>query len=143
MTENADITRIATDLRAAFSLLKRRLREEGAVGDFSPSQKDVLRQLEQHGPATVSGLARACGMRPQSMGTIVATLQSAGCVTGTPDPADGRQTLVSLTPRFRKKLVQGSAALDDWLTGRIAQLSAAEQTHLLASIEILRRMAGH
>ena len=41
----------------------------------------------EEGPATVTSLARAEGVRPQSMGATVAALQEAGLVGGAPDPA--------------------------------------------------------
>ena len=46
-------------------------------------------RLEKDGPATASSLARAEGMRPQSMGAVVAALESAGLMRGAPDPTDG------------------------------------------------------
>src|ERR1035438_2763939 len=69
--------------------------EQGGRGDLTPSQVSVLLRLEKDGAATVSGLARAEGMRPQSMSSIVASLEDAGLVSGIPDPNDGRKTLMS------------------------------------------------
>ena len=121
--------------------LKRRLREHGGGHDLTPSQVSVLLRLEKDDGATVSSLARAEGMRPQSMSAIVLPLQEAGMVRGAPDPNDGRQTLVSLTPKFRKWIQQGRAARQDWLTNAIAQkLSAPEQEKLRAALELLARL---
>ena len=80
---------LAQDLRALFGKLKRRLREQAHVGDLTPCQVSVLLRLEKDGPATASSLARAEGMRPQSMGAVVAALESAGLMRGAPDPTDG------------------------------------------------------
>jgi len=81
-------------------------------------------------------------MRPQSMSAVVAPLQEAGLVRGAADPNDGRQTLMSLTPRCLKWLQQGRAARQDWLTTIIAQkLSAQEQAKLKAALELLARLA--
>ncbi len=55
------------DLRMALGRLKRRLREQAGPNDFSDSQKSVLVRLDRDGAATVSALARAEGVRPQSM----------------------------------------------------------------------------
>ena len=141
MAKSTDITALASGLRATLSTLKRRLRERGSVGDFTPSQTDVLRQLDRDGPATVSKLAREIGMRPQSIGAIVATLQAEKLVSCTPDPDDGRQTLVALTPLCRNKIAKGRAALEDWLASRIRQLSPEEQAHLAVAVAILRRIS--
>ncbi len=132
---------LAAEIRAVARKLKLRLREHGGRDDLTSSQISVLLRLEMDGSATVSSLARAEGMRPQSMSSIVAPLQEAGLVRGAPDPNDGRQTLLSLTPKCIKKLQQGRAARQDWLTARISQkLSAAEQGQLRAAFELLARL---
>lgn len=132
---------LAQDLRALLGKLKRRLREQGSVGDLTPSQVSVLLRLEQDGPATAAGLARAEGMRPQSMGPVIAALQGAGLVSGAPDPHDGRQTLLSLTDACRQWAAEKRAARQDWLTRAItARLSPQQQDELAASVELLRRL---
>ena len=121
--------------------LKRRLREQAHVGELTPSQVSVLLRLEKDGPATASSLARAEGMRPQSMGAVVAALESAGLVSGAPDPADGRQTLLSLTDACRKWVEEGRAAHQDWLTRTLqARLSPEEQNKLAEAVELLKRL---
>ncbi len=80
-------------------------------------------------------------MRPQSMSAIVTPLQESGLVSGSPDPSDGRQTLISLTPKCLKRLQNGRAARQDWLTATISQkLSAAEQEKLQAALELITRL---
>jgi DNA-binding MarR family transcriptional regulator len=133
---------LAAELRALFGKLKRRLREQADTGDLTPSQVSVLLRLEREGPATVSALARAEGMRPQSMGAAVAPLQAAGLVGGEPDPKDGRQTILSLTAACRKRIGEGRAARQDWLTRNIeAKFSPEEQEVLVKGVELLKRLA--
>ncbi len=80
-------------------------------------------------------------MRPQSMSAVVTPLQESGLVRGAPDPSDGRQTLMSLTPKCMKWIQEGRAARQDWLTTRISQkLSAHEQEKLQATLELLTRL---
>jgi DNA-binding MarR family transcriptional regulator len=80
-------------------------------------------------------------MRPQSMSAIVTPLQEAGLVSGAPDPSDGRQTLMSLTAKCVKRIQEGRAARQDWLTTTISQkLSAHEQEQLQAALELLTRL---
>ena len=132
---------LAAEMRAVFRRLKQRLREHQGPSDLTPSQTAVVLRLEKDGPATVARLARSEGMRPQSMSALVTPLQEAGLVRGVPDPGDGRQTLLSLTPRCLKLLQQGRTARQDWLTARIAQkLSAAEQEKLQAALTLLNRL---
>ena len=132
---------LAAEIRAVYRKLKLRVREHGGGNDLTPSQASVLLRLETDGAATVSSLARAEGMRPQSMRAIVAPLQESGLIRGAPDPSDGRQTLMSLTPKCLKLLQEGRAARQDWLTATICQkLSAQEQEQLQGSLELLARL---
>lgn len=132
---------VAAEIRAVYRKLKLRYREHGGGNDLTPSQASVLLRLEKDGAATVSSLARAEGMRPQSMSAIVTPLQESGLVSGAADPSDGRQTLMSLTPRCLKWLQEGRAARQDWLTTTITQkLSAHEQEKLRAAVELLKRL---
>jgi DNA-binding MarR family transcriptional regulator len=132
---------LAAQLRTILGRLKRRLREQGGRGDLTPSQVSVLLRLEKDGAATVSGLARAEGIRPQSMSSIVTSLQDAGLVSGIPDPNDGRKTLMSLSRKCEKLLQEGRAARQDWLTTTILQkLSAQEQQQLSSTLELLSRL---
>ena len=132
---------LAVEIRAVFGKLKRKLRELGGVNDWTPSQVSVLLLLEKDGPAAVSSLARAEGMRPQSMSAIIASLLEAGLVSGAPDPNDGRQTLISLSRKCRKLLNDGRAARQDWLTTTIQKkLSAQDREKLAAAIDLLAQL---
>jgi DNA-binding MarR family transcriptional regulator len=133
---------LAEAMRARLGKLKRKLREQASIGDLTQSQTSVLVRLENDGPATVSSLARAEGMRPQSMGQIISELQRAGHVRGAPDRDDGRQTLWSLTERCRETISKGRAARQDWLARRIATLTAKEQDQLAAAVELIDRITS-
>ena len=133
---------LAEDLRSLIGKLKRRLREQANPGDLTPSQVSILLRLEKGGPATVSNLARAEGMRPQSMSTAVASLEAAGLVSGAPDPGDGRQTILSLTDACRDWIRVGRAARQDWLSRTIqARLSPQEQDDLARAVGLLKRLS--
>jgi DNA-binding MarR family transcriptional regulator len=133
---------LAGELRVLIGKLSRRLREQANPGDFTWSQKSVLIRLEREGPATVTTLARAEGMRPQSMGATVSTLEQAGLVTGSPDPADGRQTILSITPRCRELIRATRAAKEDWLFHAIqSRLAPQEQDELARALALLNRVA--
>lgn len=140
-TQTEAASTLAAEMRAVFRKLKLRLREHGGHSDLTPSQIAVVLRLEKDGPATVSSLARAEGMRPQSMSAVVTPLRAAGLVRGTPDPRDGRQTLMSLTPKCLKSIQEGRAARQDWLTARISQkLSVQEQEKLQSAFALLTRL---
>jgi DNA-binding MarR family transcriptional regulator len=132
---------LAGDLRALVGKLKRRLREQAHLGDLTGSQISVLGRLERGGPATVTTLARAEGMRPQSMSANVSVLQTAGFVSGVPDPDDGRQTIWSVTAAYRERIQTSRAAREDWLF-RVIQTNLAprEQEELATALELLKRL---
>ncbi|UVK47751.1 MarR family winged helix-turn-helix transcriptional regulator [Mesorhizobium sp. AR07] len=141
--EAARALAVAAELRVVVGRLVRRLREQASAGDLTSSQKSVLLHLEREGTATVTVLARAQDMRPQSMGAIVSTLEVAGLVDGAPDPADGRQTLLSLTAACRDMIVAGRAARQDWLFRAIqTNLDGEEQEQLAGAVELLKRLAA-
>ncbi len=139
--EVAQASVLAGELRVLIGKLSRRLREQGHSGDLTWSQVLVVSRLDREGPATVTTLARAEGMRPQSMGATIAVLEAAGLVIGTADPKDGRQTILSLTDACRDKLKAGRAAREDWLFRAIrTKLAAAEEGDLAAAIALLNRL---
>ena len=132
---------LATEIHAISGKLKRRLREQASAGDLTQSQLAVLGQLDRNGPTTVTALARMEGVRSQSMGATVAALEAAGMVRGSPDPNDGRQTILSLTPACVALFKRGRAARTDWLLKTIqTRLSAQEQEQLAAAIKLLNRI---
>ena len=140
--EAAHALALAAELRVVAGRLIRRLREQAYDGDLTTSQKSVVLHLDREGPATVTTLARAQDMRPQSMGAIVSALQVAGLVEGAPDPADGRQTILSLTSACRDMIAAGRAARQDWLFRAIqTKLDREEQEQLAGAIELLKRLA--
>ena len=140
--ETVRLSALAGELRVLIGILKRRLREQAHPGDFSSSQLSVLSRLEREGPATVTTLARAEAVRPQSMGATVSALEAAGFVSGAPDPSDGRQTILSLTPECRKWIKASRAAREDWLFRTIrAKLTSGEQKDLATAVELLKRLA--
>jgi DNA-binding MarR family transcriptional regulator len=139
--DDSGASALAAELHALSGKLKRRLREQASTDDLTPSQTAVLSHLDRAGPTTVTALARAEGVRSQSMGATVAMLEAAGMVQGAPDPSDGRQTILSLTPACRELFRSGRAARHDWLLRAIqAKLSAPEQAQLTASMVLLKRL---
>ena len=77
------------------------------------------------------------------MGAVIAVLEAAGLIAGAPDPADGRQTLLSLTDNCRSRLAQGRAARQDWLTRTLeARLTATELDQLAAALPLLQRVVA-
>jgi DNA-binding MarR family transcriptional regulator len=141
--EAAAALAVAGELRVLIGTLSRRLRAEAHPGDFTASQVAVISRLGSGGPATLTTLARAEGMRPQSMGAIVSVLEAAGLVGGVPDPTDGRQTILSLTASAREMIDANRVAKEDWLFRAIrSNLTPEEQRDLAHSIELLNHLVN-
>jgi DNA-binding MarR family transcriptional regulator len=141
---------LVVDLRVLIGKLRRRMRETSSTSDptrtsineLSPSHVNALARLERDGPASVTSLANAEGVRPQSMGATVAVLQAAGFVSSAPHPRDGRQTILSLTPEAREIILSARSAKEDWLSRAIlANLTAEEQQQLATGVDLLKRLA--
>jgi DNA-binding MarR family transcriptional regulator len=140
-TDAALASKLAAELRTTLGHLKRKLREHGGRNDLTSSQIAVILRLEKDGPATVSSLARAEGMRPQSMSAVIAPLEEMGFVAGAADQNDGRKTLMSLTKACKKSIEVGRAARQDWLAQAIKQkLSPQEQKKVFSAIHLLARL---
>jgi DNA-binding MarR family transcriptional regulator len=139
--DDAKALALASDFRALIGQFKRMFRDQASLGDMTLSQVSVLGRLDRDGPATVTNLARAAGVRPQSMGATVSALETMRLVSGAPDPNDGRQTIWSLTPACRERIRVGRAAREDWLFHVIQKrLSAAEQEQLANGLALLKRL---
>ena len=132
---------LAADIRTLIGQLRRRLKKEAPGHGLTPPEQAVVIRLERHGPATLTSLAEAEGVRSQSMGATVATLKASGLVAGKPDPNDGRQTLLSLTDTCIDRLHAHRAAREDWLIQVItARYTPQEQQTLATGIDLLKRL---
>ena len=140
-TDTKTAMRLAQELHSLSGKLKRRLREQASAGDLTQSQTSVLGHLDRNGPTTVTVLARLEGVRSQSMGATVSALEAAGLVKGSPDPNDGRQTILSLTPACTALFKNGRAARTDWLLKTIqTKVTPQEQEQLAVAIKLLSRL---
>ena len=141
LSEGEQAVALAVELQMVIGKLKRKVREQSGPHDLRPSQVSVLLRLEKDGPAAVSTLARAEGMRPQSMSAIIAALLEDDWVIGSSDPNDKRQTLISLSTKCQTLLKEGRAARQNWLATTIQKrLPPLEQEKLAVAIEILSRL---
>ena len=136
----ATTAQLAHELRETVGRVIRRLRAEPGppVGQLA-----VLGRLDREGPASISDLAAADRMRPQSMAQTVRDLEDAGLVSRRPDPEDGRRSFVELTPVGLQSLQATRARREDWLTQTLDRELDAEQRELLRqALTLLDRVAG-
>lgn len=106
---------LAHSLRLVLSQFKRHLTQESPPGDLPLPQLAVLRHLAAVERATISGLARMEGIRPQPMGGTVTGMETHGLLTSQPDPTDKRQRLYTMTPRAQALIDSLQTSREDWL----------------------------
>jgi DNA-binding MarR family transcriptional regulator len=139
MPTRTDPALVASELRAVLGQLVRRLRAEHR---FPLSHGTVLGRLDREGPQSVSDLAAAERVRPQSMAQTVNDLEADGLVARRPDPRDGRRALVELTHEGNEALQADRRHREGWLAQAIADdLSAEDQAVLRDAVQLLRRLA--
>jgi len=139
-TATPDAVTLAADLREALRPLWRRL---SAHKTLSMGKTGILFHLEQRGPLTATDLAGLERISHQAVANAVRELQDLGLVSRTPDPSDGRRTLLALTDAGRDRLTAERAAGQDWLVDAVAgQLHADERATLAAAIPLLRRLGA-
>ncbi|HEX4311263.1 MAG TPA: MarR family transcriptional regulator [Acidobacteriaceae bacterium] len=129
------------DFTQAIGLLVRRVRAAGQMHELSLAESAVLGRLEREGPATTAELARAEGVKPQSMGATVAVLAKRRMIQRRPHPTDGRQRLIVLTAKGAAVRKSMKDAKHTWLAQAVAGLNSREQETLFRAGEIIRRLA--
>ena len=113
----ADAVEVADALVVVIGLLRRRLGQTPVPGELSLPQRAALSRLDRSGPMTSAALARLEQVSPQSMGATLAGLEQEGLLARRPDPDDGRQVVLSLTPR-------GAQVVSERRSARVQQLAA-------------------
>ncbi len=124
-------------------LLARRLRTEAAgVTGLTWSQESIVALLgrAESGMSTAE-LARAEGVRCQTMSAAVAVLEEAGLLRGEADPGDGRRTVLHVTEAGRTALAEARAVKQKWLEALLGVFSAEERSALEAGLALLTRIS--
>ena len=129
-----------SDLARTLGRLVRHMRAAAAQHELSLTESAVLARLGRDGPATTSDLARAEGMRPQSMSAAVATLEERGLVERKPHPSDGRQLNIALTDKGAEVRSSTKDLKRAWLAQATAGLEDEERRILLRAGAILKRL---
>lgn len=130
---------LATRLRLAVTRTARRLRQQAGT-DLSPSLAAALATVEARGPLTPSELARIEGIKRPTATRIVAKLAAGGLVKRAGDPADGRVSLVSVTPAGSALLLKMRRRKNAYLARRLRDLPPEDVAALERAAEVLERL---
>lgn len=141
-TGNTSLTDTAAKLRMAVVRTARRLRQEAATetSGLTPTSVAALATVERHGPLTPSELAEIERVKRPTMTRTLGCLEREGLVDRTPDPADGRSSLVTINAAGRDRLRRLRGRKNAYLARRMRGLSAEEVETLGRAVEILDRM---
>ena len=99
-----------------------------------------MARLATDGPATTADLARAEGMRPQSVGATIAALEEMGMIERKPHPTDGRQVNIELTAKGAAVRKSAKDAKRTWLAQAIAELDEEDRETLFQAADIIKRL---
>lgn len=132
----------AREVRVVVGRLRRRLREVYDTNELTPSQTSLLSRLGKEGPASLSDLAAAERVRPQSTAATLSALDQRGLIRRTPDPNDGRRFLVSLSEAGERFLTDKRRAGEEWLARAMYErFSEDERQTVITAMTLLDRLS--
>ncbi|MGV1789975.1 MarR family winged helix-turn-helix transcriptional regulator [Rhizobium sp. A37_96] len=118
----------------AFSRLgERRVKALG----FSIGQLPVLYLLRNGAQMSQKDLAKFAKIEQPSMAQMLARMERDGLIRRTPDPADGRSSLISLTDAAIARLPAARQALEE---GREAVLAGFSADEVQTLVQLMRRL---
>lgn len=118
----------------AFSRLgERRVKALG----FNIGQLPVLYMLRNGAQMSQKDLAKFAKIEQPSMAQMLARMERDGLIRRTPDPADGRSSLISLTEEAVSKLPAARQVLEE---GRERVLSGFSADEVQTLVQLMRRL---
>jgi DNA-binding MarR family transcriptional regulator len=114
-----------------------RLLLRGSSRSLSRTAIAVLALLRDRGPQRITALAAAESVAQPTMTTLVARLEGEGYLTRTPDPGDGRASLIAVTDAGLEQLERFREARAALLAGPLGELDADDRKRLDAALPAL------
>jgi DNA-binding MarR family transcriptional regulator len=140
--EQSLIAAQARIVRRATTAIASRARVERA-STLTLNEVAVLGRLTRNGSMTPGELSAQLGAKPQSLTRTFTALERNGHVLRTPDPGDGRQSILTITSTGRTAITEEMRPRDRWLTQAMAQvLTPAERAILVEAAPLLERLAA-
>lgn len=118
--------------------LTRRLRS--ARGGLSHSLLSTLVSVAKHGPMRLADLAQAELVSAPSITRLVAELEGKALVSRTPDPADGRASLIQVTDAGLEAVQVARRVRQQMVAELLGPLSADEVASIEAALPALERL---
>ena len=105
--------------------------------DLTPPQWAVLAKLYESGPTSQNQLGRLVALDAATIKGVVDRLATRGFTETSPDPADARRVLVTLTDAGRKEAERGFPIAAAITEETLSPLDATQRTQLLALLKAL------
>ena len=118
--------------------LTRRLRS--ARGGLSHSLLSTLVSVAKHGPLRLADLAQAELVSAPSITRLIAELEGKLLVSRTPDPADGRASLIQVTDAGLEAVQVARRVRQQMVAELLEPLSADEVASIEAALPALERL---
>jgi len=110
-------------------------RMRGARLHMTHAHAVTLHSLMASPGASGAELARAAAVTPQTMNSILVTLEQQGLITRQPDARHGRILATFVTEKGKRQFERGVGAAESFINEMEASLSAAERQQLRALLQ--------
>ncbi|MGL6236362.1 MAG: MarR family winged helix-turn-helix transcriptional regulator [Segniliparus sp.] len=127
----------AADVYYLLLRILRGMRRAGEMTPLTASGLSALFVIAQHGPLRLGDLANRERVTAPTMSRVVTILEQSELVQREPDPADGRATLLSVTPAGREYVVGAASARVQTVSEALAVLSTEEQVQIVRWLRTL------
>ncbi|HTR71489.1 MAG TPA: winged helix DNA-binding protein [Mycobacteriales bacterium] len=109
-------------------------------GGLSSSVRSVLIDVAAHPDSSISQITERTGFPQSHVSTSVARLREMNAVRTSPDPLDGRRTLVRVTPETIRRVARSrTGPVDGLLAGVLGDDDPAVLAEVIDALEMLSR----
>jgi DNA-binding MarR family transcriptional regulator len=136
-----DVTSEGALVAAAFERLYEALRRLTPRDGLSLTAASTLRRLHRSGPHRLCALHVAEGVTQPAMTQLVTRLERDGLAARSPDPADRRVVVVTITEAGRALVEHRRARYATALADVLDGLAAADRSAILAALPAMERLA--
>ena len=138
-TEPSELENVLAGLNR---LIRRRLRAGLTTPRLRGAEVELLRLVRAQPGLRVSEAAKELGLAGNSVSTLVKGLVELGMLERAADPADGRATLLHITPEAEHRLQDWQDRRSVLVRAHIDRLSDADRAALTAALPALRALSA-
>lgn len=135
------IADLASQLRPALLRITRLIRNQRVDMSVTLTQLSAMGTLQKRGPMSAGELAAFERVQPPSMTKVLANLEERGLVRRDVHPTDRRQAVLAITPAGVALIDDERRSRNQWLSQRLARLTADERSLLQRVVPILDKLA--